>query len=140
MMVCPSLGSRRSRVSYIGPCAAMFATVPDWCTSKCAGALRTPYRKTPPYLGLGSGARSLKACAANTLGICASGRPSDTPYATATAPTAVLKKARRVSHVGLESWLSIPYPLLLRTGGLLRVRGFAAPMLELPDARCQVPR
>ncbi len=29
MMVCPSLGSRRSRVSYIGLWGPIFATVPD---------------------------------------------------------------------------------------------------------------
>ena len=42
MMVCPSRGSRRISVSYIGLCAPMFATVPDWCTSKWAGAVWTP--------------------------------------------------------------------------------------------------
>ena len=41
MIVCPSFGSRRSSVSYIGLCGPMLATVPDWCTSKCAGALWT---------------------------------------------------------------------------------------------------
>ena len=39
MIVWPSRGSRRSSVSYIGLCAPMFATVPDWCTSKWAGAV-----------------------------------------------------------------------------------------------------
>ncbi len=41
MIVCPSLGLRRSRVSYIGLWGPMLATVPDWCTSKWAGALCT---------------------------------------------------------------------------------------------------
>ncbi len=41
MIVCPSFGLRRSSVSYIGLCGPMLATVPDWWTSKCAGALCT---------------------------------------------------------------------------------------------------
>ena len=54
MMVCPSFGSRRSRVSYIGLWGPMLATVPDWCTSKWAGALWTAYRRVPPRLAAGS--------------------------------------------------------------------------------------
>jgi hypothetical protein len=42
MIVCPSFGLRLSRVSYIGLWAPILATVPDWCTSKCAGAVWTP--------------------------------------------------------------------------------------------------
>ena len=42
MIVCPSRGSRRRSVSYIGLCAPILATVPDWCTSKWAGAVWTP--------------------------------------------------------------------------------------------------
>ena len=41
MIVCPSLGLRRSSVSYMGLCGPMLATVPDWWTSKWAGALWT---------------------------------------------------------------------------------------------------
>ena len=42
MIVCPSRGSRRIRLSYMGAWAPMLATVPDWCTSKWTGAVWTP--------------------------------------------------------------------------------------------------
>ena len=55
MIVWPSRGSRRIRLSYIGPWAPMLATVPDWWTSKWAGALWMPYRRVPPRLAVGIG-------------------------------------------------------------------------------------
>jgi hypothetical protein len=79
MMVCPlSTGLRRIRLSYIQPWVPILEMVPDWCTSKCAGALRMPYRNTPPCFAWGSGARSVKSGAAHPLGTVA-GTPSMRP-------------------------------------------------------------
>jgi hypothetical protein len=63
MIVLPSRGSRRISKSYIGACGPRLAIVPDWCTSKWAGAFRMPKRRVPPGLAAGSAALSWNSCA-----------------------------------------------------------------------------
>src|SRR5215510_14673288 len=109
MMVWPlSRGLRRMRLSYMAPCVPILDTVPDWCTSKCAGALRIPYRKTPPRLAVGSGACSLKSGAAHTWGVSPR-TPRARPYIPSAEPATVLSNARRVHPDGFHPWLSMPY-------------------------------
>src|SRR5262245_29867006 len=98
MTVCPSFGWRRISVSYIGLWAPMFATVPDWCTSKCAGAVCTEYRSVPPRLAPASGRIGEGVS-------CASARPRSTTGPTPAAPaavTAVLRNWRRLTPAGRD--------------------------------------
>src|SRR5262249_19557917 len=69
-------------------------------TSKCGGRLVMPTRSTPPDLGFGSGALSLKLVPSNLSGISAAQpRLPDIPYAPViTAAPLPLRKSRRVHH------------------------------------------
>jgi hypothetical protein len=69
MMVLPeSRGSRRTRLSNMQPWLPRLLIVPDWWKSKCGGRMVMPYFRTPPDLGLGSGALSWNFEPSNSMG------------------------------------------------------------------------
>ena len=64
----PSRGSRRIRLSNMTPCEPRLLIVPDWCTSKCGGRIVMPTRSVPPRFGFGSGAASWNFEPSNSIG------------------------------------------------------------------------
>ena len=71
----------------MGDCAPMFATVPDWWTSKCAGAVWTPKRSVPPRFAAGSGL---------TVASCAEAEPGTGSREATTAALAAPARLRKV--------------------------------------------
>src|SRR6185436_6373514 len=108
MIVLPSRGSRRISKSYIGACGPRFAIVPDWWTSKCAGAFRMPKRSVPPGFAFGSAALTMNSCAA-----AGERRKAGAAPAAAPATPRVFRKERRLTRLlgalkGTESAMAFP--------------------------------
>src|SRR6478672_12005343 len=99
IVLAPSFGSCRIRLSYMQAAAPRTKMVPAWWISKCGARSGMPWRSTPPDLALGSGALSLKAEPSNFSGSgAAKAKEGDSPKVPAAMAALLLKNLRRFHH------------------------------------------